>query len=134
MKISATIATIVVCLLFGSFPAGANVFKDLAAISIIRERSTEFGYDISGYSNEEILDFLRAIPSEELEEFQKSYARRPDSGTTMTAELEAINRVEFDREKNLLGKWVSAWKKNLSTNRASNGSRQDPLFAYVINY
>jgi hypothetical protein len=133
MKTSAMIASIVVLLLFGSFPAEGNILKDLAAISIIRERSTEFGFDINGYSNEEILDFLHAIPSEEMEEFQESYARRPNYGTTMTAELEAINRVEFDREKKLLDKWVDAWEKSRSENRSASESRQKTLYSFAVD-
>ncbi len=131
MKPSAMISSIVVLLLFGSFPAEANIFKDLAAISIIRERSAEFGFDINGYSNEDILDFLHAIPGEEMEEFQESYARRPNCGTTMTAELEAVNRVEFDREKKLLDKWVDAWEKNRSENRPASESRQKTLYSFA---
>lgn len=133
MKTSATIAMTVVLPLFFSCPAGANVFTDLAAVPIIRELAVDFGYDASGYSDEEILDFIHTIPRPELEQFRESYARRPDVGTTMTAELEAINRVEYDREKQLLDRWMSVWEKNRAENRTAARTTRNPWPSFAVN-
>jgi len=133
VKAAAPIAMAVVLLLSAACPAGAKIFGFSAVISFVRDRSAEFGYETSAYSDEEIRDFLDTIPEHEMKAFVESYSRRPDEGTEMTARLKEINRIEFEREKKLIGRWITAWKKGRSERRPVRARQAVPADLFAFN-
>lgn len=84
---------------------------DRKVISFVREKAAEFRIDVSGYSNAQILDFVRFVPEDVAREFQKSYDSRPNAGGDVTPEQRALNKREYDKEKKMLEEMIVKWKK-----------------------
>ncbi len=79
---------------------------DRTAIKHMRQRASDFGYDISGWSDRKILDFIESIPQAEADAFAESYKKRPDADQPTTPAQDAANALEIQKEKEMIEKWL----------------------------
>ena len=77
-----------------------------------RQYAKEFGYDLEECSDDDIDEMINTVPNKKVDEFKKSYDRRPDAATPLSKETDSTNAKEYDFEKQLIDEMVKKYGKD----------------------
>ena len=88
------------------------------AVNFVRTNAQTFGIDVSSYSDQQILDFIKFVPDSAAQKLQDLDSERPgNNNVVMDPELVAKNQQLSREERDLISAELQAFKQQCQTPR-----------------